>query len=199
VARNRGFMARGYPGVFSSALPPLAAQAALLCYLQGRREPGSHRSALFGLVLVASACAPAPAPPPPDTRAADEKALCEADAEWSAAAATLEGFLSYYTDETAFLPPHALIVNGKEAARQALDPLYKLPAFSVKWKAAKVEVARAGDLGYVHGAFDAFNDLRGRSRARQVCRRLEEAGRRKLEVHRQHVQLHLPMAEPPAK
>lgn len=122
-----------------------------------------YAPALFGLAWMASGCAPAPALPPPDTRAADEKALREADAAWSTAAATLEGFLSYYTDDSILLPPHAPSANGKEAARQALDPLYKLEAFSVKWKAAKVEVARAGDLGYVHGTFDmTFNDPSGK-------------------------------------
>lgn len=122
-----------------------------------------YAPALIGVVLVAGSCVLAPAPPPPDTRAADERTLREADAAWSAAAATLEGFLSYYTDDTTFLPPHAPTTHGKEAARQALEPLYKLPAFSVKWKAAKVEVSRAGDLGYVHGTFEmTLNDPSGK-------------------------------------
>jgi len=123
-----------------------------------------YAPALFGLALIASSCAPAAPPPPADTRAADEKALREADAAWSTAAATLEGFLSYYTNDTRLLPPHAPIANGKEAARQALDPLYKMAAFSVKWKAAEVEVARSGDLGYIHGTFEmSMNDPAGKA------------------------------------
>jgi uncharacterized protein (TIGR02246 family) len=119
---------------------------------------------LFGVALIASSCAPAQAPPPPDTRAEDENALRNADAAWSSAATALEGFLAYYTDDVTLLPPHAPIANGKEAARQALEPLFKMPAFSVKWKAAKVEVARSGDLGYVHGAFDmTLNDPSGKT------------------------------------
>jgi hypothetical protein len=60
--------------------------------------------ACLALLLIASACTP---PPPPDTRAADEAAIRDADAQWAktAGAKDLDGTVAYYTDDATVLPP----------------------------------------------------------------------------------------------
>ena len=116
------------------------------------------------IAALAVRCAPPQAPPAPDTRAADEKAIHDADVAWSAAAAGgLDGFLSYYTDETAVMPPNEPISIGKEAARKSLDPLFKMPGFSVKWEPMKVEAARSGDIAFARGTYElTVNDAKGK-------------------------------------
>ena len=123
-----------------------------------------YSSVLFGIAILIASCAPQQAPAPPDMRAADEKAIRDADMAWSNAAATgLDGFLSYYTDDAALMAPNEPIAVGKEAARKALEPLFALPGFSVKWQTAKVDVSGSGDIGYARGTYElTMNDPAGK-------------------------------------
>ncbi|MBI5280443.1 MAG: SgcJ/EcaC family oxidoreductase [Candidatus Solibacter usitatus] len=91
---------------------------------------------------------------PADTRAADEAAIRETDAQWAKAAAArdLESTVSYYTDDASLLPPNEPIASGRQAIRAAWAPLLG-PDVSVSWQVSKVEVARSGDLGYVVGTY----------------------------------------------
>jgi len=106
----------------------------------------------LALLLAAAGCNQAP----PDTRAADESALKDADAQWAktAAARDLDGTVAYYTDDASLLPPNAPIATGTQAIRAVwatmLAPEVTLPP----WQITKVEVARSGDLGYVIGVYD---------------------------------------------
>src|SRR6266851_7017061 len=70
----------------------------------------------FALLLLASACNQQT---PADTRAADERAIRDLDAQWSktAAANDLEGTLSYYSDDALLLPPDAPMATDKQAIR----------------------------------------------------------------------------------
>ena len=123
--------------------------------MMNRREKGNgFKLALFGclaLLLLASACTP---PPPPDTRAADEAAIRDADAQWSktAGANDLEGTVAYYTDDATLLPPNEPIANGKQAIRAIWASLLG-PGTTISWQASKVEVARSGDLAYITGTY----------------------------------------------
>lgn len=60
----------------------------------------------LALLLLATACNQQT---PADTRAADESAIRDLDAQWSktAAANDLEGTISYYSDDASLLPPNA--------------------------------------------------------------------------------------------
>lgn len=104
----------------------------------------------IALILLASACNQ----PAPDTRAADESAIREADAQWSktAGANDLEATVAYYTDDAALLPPNAPIATGKQAIHAVWAGLLG-PGVSLSWQATKVEVARSGDLGYLRGTY----------------------------------------------
>ena len=91
---------------------------------------------------------------PPDTRAADEKAIRDADAQWSktAAARDVEGTVAYYSDDASLLAPNAPIASGKQSIRAAWAGLLT-PDTSLSWQANKVEVARSGDLAYLVGTY----------------------------------------------
>ncbi len=105
----------------------------------------------IALLSLASACN---RQTPPDTRAADEAAVREADAQWSktAGANDLEGTVAYYVDDAALLPPNAPIASGKQAIRAVWASLLG-PGTSISWQASKVEVARSGDLAYIRGVY----------------------------------------------
>jgi len=131
------------------------------------RCPKGHgfKLALCGclaLLLLASACSQPTTQM--DTRATDQIAILETDAEWSKAAAAndLEGTVSYYTEDASLLPPNAPIASGKPAIHAVWSSLLGAGA-SVSWQATKVEVARSGDLAYVLGVYKlAMEDPQGK-------------------------------------
>ncbi|MBI3665573.1 MAG: SgcJ/EcaC family oxidoreductase [Acidobacteria bacterium] len=101
---------------------------------------------------------------PPDTRAADETAIRDLDAQWSKAAAAkdAESAVSYYAEDAAIMPPNAPIATGKEAIRGVWKNMVAAPGFAVSWKATKAEVAKSGDLAYLIGTYElTMNDASG--------------------------------------
>jgi uncharacterized protein (TIGR02246 family) len=111
----------------------------------------------LALVLFVSACGQQT---PPDTRASDESAIRDLDAQWSktAAANDLEGSVSYYSDDASVLPPNAPIATGKQAIHAAWASLLA-PASSVSWQVSKVDVSRSSDLAYAMGVYqETFRD-----------------------------------------
>jgi uncharacterized protein (TIGR02246 family) len=118
-------------------------------------EKRSASKAAFGgclaLLLLASACGPST---PPDTRAADEAAIRDQDAQWAKAAAArdLDSTVAFYADDASLLPPNAPIATGSHAIRGVWKPLLS-PDITLSWKPLKVEVARSGDLGYTQGVY----------------------------------------------
>lgn len=102
-------------------------------------------------ILIASSCGK---PTPPDTRAADEAALRDADAQWARTAATkdVNATIAFYSDDAIVLPPNAPLATGKAAIHGVWAELLA-PDSSLAWRATKVEVARSGDLGYETGTY----------------------------------------------
>ena len=91
---------------------------------------------------------------PVDTRAAEESAIRELDAQWSktAEAHDLEGTVSYYSEDASLLAPNAPIATGKQAIRAVWTPMLE-PDVAVSWQVSKVDVARSGDLAYLIGVY----------------------------------------------
>jgi uncharacterized protein (TIGR02246 family) len=99
-----------------------------------------------------------------DTRAADESALKDLDAQWSKAAAAkdLETTVSYYADDAVLMPPNAPVAAGA-AIRDFWKSMIASPGFAGGWKVTKAEVARSGDLAYLTGTYEMTeNDASGK-------------------------------------
>ena len=92
-------------------------------------------SCCLGLLLLTSGCN---RPTAPDTRAADESAVKDQDAQWSktAGANDLEGTVSYYADDASVLPPNAPIATGKQAIHTVWASLLN-PDVTVSWQVTK--------------------------------------------------------------
>ena len=131
------------------------------------RRPYSIGILFFLLAIVGFSLAcqqPAPTAPP-DTRAADERAIHDADLAFSKAAATkdLERWVSFYADDASVFLSNAPVLAGKEAIRKSLGEMMKNPGFAISWTPGKVEVARSGDLGYSTGAYEmTLNNPKGK-------------------------------------
>src|SRR6202008_1264660 len=113
----------------------------------------------FALLLVSGCGQQAPK----DTRAADESALRDLDAQWSkmASARDVDATVSYYSDDASLLAPNAPSVSDKQSIRAAWAALLG-PDTSLSWQASKVDVARSGDLAYVMGVYQlTTKDARG--------------------------------------
>ena len=116
--------------------------------------------AYLALVLLISGCGQQT---PKDTRAADESALRDLDAQWSKAAAArdVDASVSYYSDDASLLAPNAPAVGDKQSIHAAWAALLA-PDASLSWQASKVDVARSGDLAYVMGVYQlTTKDARG--------------------------------------
>jgi len=105
----------------------------------------------LALLLLASGCNQQTAV---DTRAEDEKAVKEQDAQWAKAAGAndLEATVSFYSDDASILPPNAPIATGKQAIRAVWASLLS-PDVTVSWEVSKAEAARSGELAYVMGVY----------------------------------------------
>jgi uncharacterized protein (TIGR02246 family) len=100
---------------------------------------------------------------PVDTRAEDEKTVRALDEQWSRTAGTndLEATIAYYADDASLLPPNAPIATGKDAIRRVWASLLG-PNTNVSWQISKLEVARSGDLAYLHGTYQlTMKDAQG--------------------------------------
>ena len=121
---------------------------------------------LCNAVLVLTwACAKRPIP---DTREADERAVRESEIEMSKALTVkdLEHFVSFFADDASGFYPNTPIITGKDALRQSWKTTFAIPGFSMSFQPVKVEVARSGDLAYVHGTWTrTMNDATGKPAA----------------------------------
>lgn len=109
----------------------------------------------IALLTFALACQPQTSQTP-DTRAADEAAIKDFDAQWSNAASAkdLDKMLSYYADDAIVLQPNGPMLNSKDAIRKVWQAMLTAPGFAGGWKATKVEVAKSGEIGYVSGTWE---------------------------------------------
>jgi uncharacterized protein (TIGR02246 family) len=89
-------------------------------------------------------------------RSSDEAAIRETVTAWSAAAGArdLSKCVSFYTDDASVLPFNAPIATGKDQIREVWSNLMSNPGYSLRFRPAKIEVARSGDLAYEIGTFD---------------------------------------------
>jgi uncharacterized protein (TIGR02246 family) len=101
-----------------------------------------------------------------DSRAADEKAIREADAASirAIAAKQTEATVSHYDEAASILMPNAPMITGREQIRKAWEQMFATPGFMFAPKTNRIEVARSGDLAYALGKYEfAANDPMGNS------------------------------------
>jgi uncharacterized protein (TIGR02246 family) len=106
------------------------------------------------LALSMTACKEAP-PVAPDTHDADVKAISDTEAQWSKdyAGKDSDKIAAYYADDAVLMTPGMEATSGKEAIAGSLKGMMKDPAFSLQFKASKVDVAKSGDVGYSWGTY----------------------------------------------
>ncbi len=102
------------------------------------------------LFLSATACQQQQ---PPDTRAADEAAIRQADADWAKAAASknVDATIAFYSDDATVAPPNSPVVTDKKGIHDLWAALLGSGLVSITWEPTKVDVARSGDLAYLNG------------------------------------------------
>jgi uncharacterized protein (TIGR02246 family) len=83
-----------------------------------------------------------------------DEALTEAIADKN-----LERIVSFYADDASILPVQEPIVTGREAIREEWEQALAIPGFSGSATTTKVDVSRAGDLGYTQGIFSTEMEL----------------------------------------
>ena len=92
---------------------------------------------------------------PPTVQGADEKAVHDADAAWSKAAAAkdLDKTVSFYAEDAIVLPPNEASVTGKDGIRNLWKGLID-SVTDVSWKATRVEMAKSGEMACVTGTYE---------------------------------------------
>jgi ketosteroid isomerase-like protein len=126
----------------------------------------SYRAVVLGLVsaLAVSACT-APPPAPVDTRAADEAAIRQSDADWARAAQAKQvaPWVAFYSDDAVVMPPNDQPATTKEAIEKSVGELLTAPDLTIGWQPVQVEAARSGDIGYSRGTYEiGFRNEKGR-------------------------------------
>jgi len=88
-----------------------------------------------------------------DAHAADVKAVLDLErrARGAAEAKDLERYMSFYADDASLFWPGAPMVTGRAAIREFMRAFLSMPAFSLSFETAKVDVSGAGDLAYSCG------------------------------------------------
>jgi uncharacterized protein (TIGR02246 family) len=104
---------------------------------------------IAGFLLSNPACQPKA----PDTRAADEQALREIEAEWSKATAAkdVERIVSFYAPGGVNCPANEPMETSIDAIRAGQKKFLGKPGLTLTSEVRRVEVSRSGDLGITHG------------------------------------------------
>jgi ketosteroid isomerase-like protein len=91
-----------------------------------------------------------------DTRQADIQALKDTEARWNQeyAAKDLDKIVAHYNENAVLMVPGDPASTGTASIRKLLGEMVSDPAFSLKFGASKVEVAKSDDLGYTQGMFE---------------------------------------------
>jgi ketosteroid isomerase-like protein len=84
-----------------------------------------------------------------------EEVLMQTDAAFDLATSRdgIEGWVSFFAEDGAMMPPGAHITRGLDAIRAVMEPAFATPGYSLRWKPAGAEIASSGDLGYTYGTY----------------------------------------------
>jgi uncharacterized protein (TIGR02246 family) len=101
-------------------------------------------------------CSTAQPPAPPDTRAADEQAIRDGEAQWVKDFATKdpEKVLAHYADNADSMIPEMKLMTGHDSIRAGLKDEFSDPNSTLDFHPDKVTVAKSGDLAYSQGTYN---------------------------------------------
>jgi ketosteroid isomerase-like protein len=93
--------------------------------------------------------------PAPDTRAAEEKAIRELEAQWmkDLQAKDLDKDVAHYDNDASFLLADMPIVTGKTSITGVHKEMMADPNFALEFSPSKVEIAKSGDMAYSQGVY----------------------------------------------
>lgn len=85
----------------------------------------------------------------------DAQAIQDTERQWNQdyAAKDADKLAAYYADDAVLMAPGMAPSVGRESIRATLKAMVADPALSLKFTAAKIDVAESGDLGYTRGAY----------------------------------------------
>jgi uncharacterized protein (TIGR02246 family) len=109
----------------------------------------SFLALVFSFVVFMSSCVKTNM----NTQEADVRSIRELERMAREAAETkdLDRYVSFYADDAVLFWPGAPMVTGRAAIREFMQFFLAMPAFSLSFETAKVEVSRAGDLAFSYG------------------------------------------------
>ena len=81
----------------------------------------------------------------------DAAALMQTSRDWAKAVAggDVDVILSYWSDDAVVMAPDQPAVVGKDALRQMVMGMMKIPGFSLTWEPERAFISSAGDVGYL--------------------------------------------------
>ena len=90
-----------------------------------------------------------------DTHDADVKAIQANEVQWNQdwLAKDSNKIMAHYADDSILIVPGGPAVNGKDAIGKSVAGMLTDPALSLKFQAAKTDVAKSGDLAYTQGSY----------------------------------------------
>jgi uncharacterized protein (TIGR02246 family) len=102
------------------------------------------------IALMATACNQAA-----DTHDTDVKALKDNETQWNQdfVSKDPDKLVAHYADDAILMGPGIPASSGKDAIRSTVKQMVSDPALSMKFQAAKVEVAKSGDVAFTQGSY----------------------------------------------
>jgi uncharacterized protein (TIGR02246 family) len=86
---------------------------------------------------------------------AEVKAIKDYETQWNQdwAAKDADKIAAHYASDAVLMVPGSQAISGKDAIHQSLTQMTSDPAMALDFHAAKVEVAKSGDLAYTQGSY----------------------------------------------
>jgi len=92
-------------------------------------------------------------------------AIEKADVAWDSASAlnSVEGWLSFYTDDAIMMPPGEKVCLDKASRATSIKNMFATPGANMRFEATKTEVSKSADMGYSTGVYHfKFKDAAGK-------------------------------------
>jgi uncharacterized protein (TIGR02246 family) len=83
------------------------------------------------------------------------KAISDVETQWNKdwAAKDVEKIAANYADDAVLMTPGVDPMHGKDAIHNGLKQMVSDSALSLSFQAARVDVAKSGDMGYTQGSY----------------------------------------------